>query len=168
MNTTAATVGSSRTKSKECAATVEEVIDDRDCRTKTLPNNIEVVMMTESEFLSLSEGGEMKERKHNKKTFRNIKKEPKKVPQNKRRSIGFDITGECEPSSSKIKVEDLVKDEKESTETPKRRKELWDRPVPPPDLRWTRDPRLPKELNEMNAAIWDYNWAHFAPRKEEY
>jgi hypothetical protein len=67
-------------------------------------------MMTESEFLSLSEGGGMEERKqqfkrkHDKKTSRNIKKEPKKVPQNKGRSIGFDITGECEPSSSKIKV----------------------------------------------------------------
>ena len=77
----------------------------------------------------------------------------------------MDITGECQPTSSKVKVEDLVTDKVESKEQHKR---LWDRPIPPPEPQWIRDPRLPTELNEMNAALWDYNWPQFKPAEEEY
>jgi hypothetical protein len=141
-------------------------------------------MIPESEFISLSKGGEideLKQRRTEKRqqerhsTAKKTKEEPRKVPLNqkhqqkrKMRSIGFDITGECEPTSSKVKVEDLIKEEKEAAGPPEPRRKLWDRPVPPPDLQWIRDPRLPAELNEMNAAIWDYNWSHFAPKGEEY
>jgi hypothetical protein len=131
-------------------------------------------MMTESEFISLSKGGEMEELKQQFKQ-RKAKKEPRKAPlerkqrlREEKRSNEFDITGECEPTSSKVKVEDLVTEEDEAIKIPRRRRELWDRPVPPPDHQWMRDPRLPVELNEMNASMWEYNWPHFAPIVDEY
>jgi hypothetical protein len=149
------------------------VPDERDRRTRFLTNEIEVIMMPESEYLSLSEGGEMEELKQQFKRRKNGKqdKEPRKGPLDnknrpKTRSIGFDITGECEPTSSKIKVEDLAKNDGNATKGTTR--ELWDRPVPPPEHRWVGDPRLPNELNIMNAAMWDYNWAHFRPKGGEY
>jgi hypothetical protein len=63
VDTTAATAGSSRTESRGRAVTVEDVTEERDRRTRVLTNEIEVVMMPESEYLSLSEGGEMEELK---------------------------------------------------------------------------------------------------------
>ena len=113
-------------------------------------------MMPESEFISLSEGRGMEELRQQSK--RRKEKKP----------VGFDISGECEPTSSKVRVEDLVTDADEARKTPRRRRELRDRPVPPPDHRWIRDPRLPVELNEMNTSMWEYNWPHFVPIVDRY
>jgi hypothetical protein len=138
-------------------------------------------MMPESEFISLSKGGELEEMKKNSKQKREKQRnnqpaivelktvlplEPNK--NKKKRTIRFDITGECEPMSSKVKVEDLVTDGDKEPEPPKRHRALWDRPVPPPNLQWISDPRLPKELNEVNAVMWDYKWPHLAPSSEDY
>jgi hypothetical protein len=137
-------------------------------------------MMPESEFKSLSEGEGMEELKQQFKRRKDKtrqqehsdklnEKKPKQTRPNrtsKKISTGIDISDECQPTSSKVRIEDLVTDEDEEIE-PRMRK-LWDRPVPPPEHRWVTDHRLPRELNELNAAMWEYNWQQFTPQGEEY
>jgi len=150
VNTMAATRGSSQTKSEGRAKTIEEIAEDKDRRKQTLTDEIEVILMTESEFISLSEEGEMEELKQQ------FKRKKEKLRQGNK------------PTIEKTKVEDLVTDEDEATKIPRRNRELRDRPVPPPDHRWVRDPRLPAELNEISASMWEYNWPHFAPAVDKY
>ena len=97
---------------------MEDVDDEDDAPRKTL-KGYEALLMTESEFLTLSregEKGELKTQFTNKSTKQ---KEPQRVPNQPKRSRGIDITGECEPTSSKVKVEDLVKDETNEENHPK-------------------------------------------------
>lgn len=147
-----ATAGSTRIGPRGKAATCEDVEELKDARTQSLPNDIETIIMTESEFFSLSERGGIEE--------------PKKVPPRQQRpskNRNIDITGECQPTSSKVKVEDLVTDKVKLQQ-----RKLWDRPIPSPKHQWVRDPRLPVELNEMNAAMWDHNRPQHMPKEEEY
>ncbi|RDB19216.1 hypothetical protein Hypma_013737 [Hypsizygus marmoreus] len=72
---------------------------------------------------------------------------------------------ECQPTSSKVKVEDLVTDEQEEqmfkstqatvddTSSNVSKRSFWDRPVPKPQFEWHYDPRMPREWNEMVAAM---------------
>jgi hypothetical protein len=159
------------------AATCEDVEDPRDKATQGLSDGVDVIILSESEFQSLSKGGEMeglkmqsqqrREKEQQKNTL--VVKEPKRVSLGERRKPnkrqGIDITGECQSTSLKVKVEDLVIDKVEKRG---QHEKLWDRPIPPPEPQWIRDPRLPTELNEMNVAMWDYNWPQFTPAKEEY
>ena len=158
---------------------MEEVEDDENPTTEVL-KDVEIVMMPESEFLTLSERGKMEElkrqfsQKQTKPQKQNMKKPQKAYHNNKadpkraRQSRGIDITGECEPTSSKVKVEDLITNKDEIEHEPLPQTRLWDRPVPPPDLQWTGDLRLPTELNDVTAAMWNYNWPQFVDKKESY
>jgi hypothetical protein len=49
---------------------------------------------------------------------------------------------ECQPTSSKVKVEDLVTDDQDQETLPTRAKthSFWDRPVPKPQFDWSYDP----------------------------
>ncbi|KAG6883919.1 hypothetical protein C0995_011270, partial [Termitomyces sp. Mi166 len=65
---------------------------------------------------------------------------------------------ECQPTSSRVKVEDLITDEEEQStasalETTKSERSLWDRPVGPPDIQWAYDLRMPSEWNEAVASM---------------
>lgn len=71
----------------------------------------------------------------------------------------------CQPTSSKVLVEDLRTDEEEEKflkpqvkldlpeEEVERPKTFWDRPVPKPQYEWIHDTRMPKEWNEMVYAM---------------
>jgi hypothetical protein len=118
---------------------------EKDQRIQVLTNEIEVVLMTKSEFISLSEGGEMKELKQQfqwrkDKTTKDPTRDPLENKQKtKRKPVGFDITGCCKPTSLKIKMENLVTDKGNAIKMSRHQKELWDRPVPPPNHQWIRD-----------------------------
>lgn len=75
----------------------------------------------------------------------------------------------CEPTSSKIKVEDLVKDDKDKDEAPllppkpiTGTRSFWDRPTPPPELDWYYDPCMPDEWNELVYSMNAYRWRHYS------
>ncbi|SJK99800.1 uncharacterized protein ARMOST_03111 [Armillaria ostoyae] len=66
----------------------------------------------------------------------------------------------CQPSSSKVKVEDMVTDEMDDQhfrdhhddyeeEVKPDRRRFWDRPVPPPQMAWPGDARMPIEWNML-------------------
>jgi hypothetical protein len=76
----------------------------------------------------------------------------------------------CQPTSSKIKVEDLVTDEPEGEEqaTNARPRPFWDRPVPKPHFEWTYDPHMPPEWNEMVVSMRAYEGSHEQHPKETY
>ncbi|KAG6869835.1 hypothetical protein C0995_000220, partial [Termitomyces sp. Mi166 len=64
---------------------------------------------------------------------------------------------ECQPTSSSVKVEDLITDEEQSAvsalETTKSEQSFWNRPVGPPDMQWAYDPHMPPEWNEVVASM---------------
>jgi hypothetical protein len=79
----------------------------------------------------------------------------------------------CEPTSSKVKVEDLITAEQElaqnenkqldqnsSTDSGARR--FWDRPVPKPQHDWPYDPRMPDEWNEVIASMHAHERSTFS------
>jgi DNA-binding protein YbaB len=129
---------------------------------EVLPEGIEVVMMPESEFKSLLEGEGMEELEQQFKRRKEKLRQERQptVAKITKKSNRVDITGNCESTSSKVKVEDLITDEDEVKEVPRQQRKLWDRPVPPPDHQWVRDPRLPVELNEMNACRYGSTIGH--------
>ncbi len=89
----------------------------------------------------------------------------------------------CEPTSSNVKVEDLVNSEEENnnireflsaatvgaqTQTPRKRS-FWERPVPHPTLEWVYDPRMPNEWNEIMAnATTAHNIGKNRPAESQY
>ncbi|KAG6858697.1 hypothetical protein C0995_014667, partial [Termitomyces sp. Mi166 len=65
---------------------------------------------------------------------------------------------ECQLTSSRVKVEDLVTDKEEQSaasalETTKSERSFWDRPVEPPDMQWAYDLHMPPEWNEVVASM---------------
>ncbi|KAG6869889.1 hypothetical protein C0995_016466, partial [Termitomyces sp. Mi166 len=65
---------------------------------------------------------------------------------------------ECQPTSSRVKVEDLITDEEEQSaasalETTKSEQSFWDRPVGPPNMQWAYDLHMPPEWNEVVASM---------------
>ncbi|KAG6867541.1 hypothetical protein C0995_004819, partial [Termitomyces sp. Mi166 len=81
---------------------------------------------------------------------------------------------ECQLTSSRVKIEDLVTDEEEQStasavETTKSARSFWDQPVGPPDMQWAYDPRMPLEWNEVVASMVVKNWvASLQPTGEVY
>ncbi|KAG6892345.1 hypothetical protein C0995_004201, partial [Termitomyces sp. Mi166 len=70
---------------------------------------------------------------------------------------------ECQLTSSRVKVEDLVTDEEEQSaasalEKTKSERSFWDRPVGLPDIQWAYDLRMPLEWNEAVASMMIKNW----------
>ena len=68
----------------------------------------------------------------------------------------------------------MEKETTADTDTSKNKKKttggakLRDRPSPPPELRWSHDHRLPRELNELNTAMWDHSWQQFVHKETNY
>ncbi|KAG6869756.1 hypothetical protein C0995_000691 [Termitomyces sp. Mi166 len=65
---------------------------------------------------------------------------------------------ECQSTSSRVKVEDLITDEEEQStasalETTKSERSFWDQPVGPPNIQWAYDPRMLSEWNEAVASM---------------
>ncbi|KAG6893476.1 hypothetical protein C0995_000432 [Termitomyces sp. Mi166 len=65
---------------------------------------------------------------------------------------------ECQPTSSRVKVEDLVTDKEEQSaasalETTKSERFFWDQPVGLPDMQWAYDLHMPPEWNEVVASM---------------
>ncbi|KAG6895755.1 hypothetical protein C0995_011184 [Termitomyces sp. Mi166 len=65
---------------------------------------------------------------------------------------------ECQPTSSRVKVEDLITDEEEQSaastlETTKSERSFWDRPVGLPNMQWAYDLCMPPEWNEVVASM---------------
>ncbi|KAG6881418.1 hypothetical protein C0995_001944 [Termitomyces sp. Mi166 len=81
---------------------------------------------------------------------------------------------ECQLTSSRVKIEDLVMDEEEQStasvaETTKSEQSFWDQPVGPPDMQWAYDPRMLPEWNEVVASMVVKNWvALLQPTGEVY
>lgn len=69
---------------------------------------------------------------------------------------------ECQPTSSQVRVEDLVTDDEDKRGLLQSRDvlgkelcQLWDCPVPSPAMDWGLDPRMPWEWNWLVASmIW--------------
>jgi len=101
-------------------ATIEEVEDEDNMKAKnkkTLPANGRYTLMTESEYIEdilCSERGENLPSKIPKTSKTRVTREEVEKPQPKSKcGKGIDNSNECEPTSSKVKVEDLVTDKKE-------------------------------------------------------
>ncbi|KAG6882379.1 hypothetical protein C0995_014838 [Termitomyces sp. Mi166 len=65
---------------------------------------------------------------------------------------------ECQPTSSRVKVEDLVTDEEEQStasalEATRSEQSFWDQPVGLPNIQWAYDPRMLSEWNEAVASM---------------
>ncbi|PBK92972.1 hypothetical protein ARMGADRAFT_1030433 [Armillaria gallica] len=79
----------------------------------------------------------------------------------------YEPTEECEPTSSKVLVEDLITDADDKAhehdfhidmEIPRpgpTRIQFWDRPRPTPDFAWPGDVRMPDEWNGMIGDMWE-------------
>ena len=107
-------------------------VEDEQVPPKSLPADSPVVLMSEEEFQ-----GTLKKGKH--------PDEPEQAVQCKNeRGKRVVESLECQPTSSQVKVEDLVKDEVYSTMgTVGSTRSLMDRPVPRPGVQWAYDPRMP-------------------------
>jgi hypothetical protein len=117
-------MGSAYMGPKRRTTTCEDIEEQENDRTQSLPDDIEAVIMSESEFQSLSTGGEM-EKKQSKQQkekdqwekmpiVKDTPRKPNKVSLcEQQKSRGIDISKECQPTFSKIRVEDLVTDKDE-------------------------------------------------------
>ncbi|KAG6894040.1 hypothetical protein C0992_007727, partial [Termitomyces sp. T32_za158] len=147
-------------------ATVEDA-DKKLAPMVSLPADAPVVMMSEKEFQGTLEREDGPDRP------RAVERRAVRKPDKARQP---DITCaervdlgslECQPTSSRVKVEDLVTNEVEerrqsaasAAETNESVRSFWDRPVPPPDMQWAYDPRMPQEWNEVVASMVAQRWA---------
>jgi hypothetical protein len=78
---------------------------------------------------------------------------------------------ECQPTSSKVRVEDMVTTEEEKKEVEDsipelQRTRFWDRPIPDLTKHWYRDPRLPPEWNDMVATLIAERFPGEVPQSE--
>ncbi|KAG6881015.1 hypothetical protein C0992_002077 [Termitomyces sp. T32_za158] len=133
----------------------------------SLPADAPVIMISEEEFQGTLERGDGPDRPMT--AEKKAVKKPEKArqpdkPRAERVNLGL---LECQPTSSRVKVEDLVADEVEecrrsaasAVETTDSARSFWDRPVPPPDMQWAYDPRMPPEWNEVVASMVAQRWA---------
>jgi hypothetical protein len=93
---------------------------------------------------------------------------PEINPQTKRLQFVTPELPYCEPTSSKVKVEDLITakqelaqiTEREQNEQPLHtgpgQQSFWDRLIPKPQYDWPYDPCMPDEWNEVIASIRTY------------
>ena len=168
--TTAATVATSQLTECIRKTSIEEVEDEDDAnmkKRKTLPANGRYILMTKSEYMedmNCSEKGENEAT--DAKLAPKAEEKRKKYQSKTDRRGGIDISNECEPTSSRTKVEHLVTDEderiaierQEPPEVNNTSRELFDWPIPPSETYRTYDPRLPNELNELLGAMRLTKW----------
>ncbi|KAG6873024.1 hypothetical protein C0992_009166 [Termitomyces sp. T32_za158] len=151
-------------------ATVEDR-DEEMVPMASLPADAPVIMISEEEFQGTLERGDGPDRPRT--AERKAVKKPDKArqpdkPHAERVNLGL---LECQPTSSRVKVEDLVADEVEecrrsaasAAETTDSARSFWDQPVPPPDMQWAYDPHMPLEWNEVVASMVVQRWAGLSP-----
>src|ERR1700679_2397960 len=135
---------------------------------EALPKGVQALLMTQEECSDTLEGGGSRPpvTKTQKKTdeelpattkatagsLPSVKNNDHRRVRNAEPSVPY-----CEPTSSRIKVEDLVTDDKETQNTTPaldaRHRSFWDRPIPKPQFEWAYDPHMPTEWNEMISAM---------------
>ena len=142
-----------------CKRTVEEVPNNEQANGgPSLPEGANSLLMTEKEYLdTLSKGekGEPPMEITMEKPNNNQKAQCKHL-----RYIEPEIQ-ECQPTSSKVKVKDLVMDDQEEQahidedkqQPATKIQSFWDRPIPKPQFDWPYDPRMPPEWNEEVMAM---------------
>jgi hypothetical protein len=138
---------------------MEEIPDDDNKRNKrTLPEGVPELLMKDEEFKTLQQGEKPIP-------------EPSKLRKNHEK---YKIT-ECQPTSSKVKVEDMITDEEErlleeqdKATTSRNTRSFWDRPTPRPQHDWLHDPRMPDEWNAVVASMRAYEGKRTQPRGEQY
>ncbi|KAG6875938.1 hypothetical protein C0992_001658 [Termitomyces sp. T32_za158] len=123
--------------------------------------------MSEEEFQGTLERGDGPDRPRT--AERKAMKKPDKACQPDKTRAERVILGslECQPTSSRVKVEDLVTDEVEerrqsaasTAKTNDSVRSFWDQPVPLPDMQWAYDPHMPPEWNEGVASMVAQRWA---------
>ncbi|KAG6893328.1 hypothetical protein C0993_001395, partial [Termitomyces sp. T159_Od127] len=132
----------------------------------SLPANALVIMISEEELRGTLERGDGPNRPRT--AERKAVKKPDKArrpdeTRAERVNLGL---WECQPTSSRVRVEDLITDEvKECRQSAASAAEMtnsarpfWDRPVPPPDMQWAYDLRMPPEWNEVVASMVAQRW----------
>ncbi|KAG6873556.1 hypothetical protein C0992_008667 [Termitomyces sp. T32_za158] len=146
--------------------TVEDVVEKL-APMASLPPDAPVIMMPEEEFQGTLERGDgpdrplMAERKAMRKPDKVCLPDKTCIQQVKIGSL------ECQPTTSRVKVEDLVTDEVEESQqsavsaadTSDSVRSFWDQPVPPPDMQWAYDSCMPQEWNEVVALMVAQRWA---------
>ncbi|KAG6882551.1 hypothetical protein C0992_011383 [Termitomyces sp. T32_za158] len=155
-----------RCKDRDGNATVEDVGEEL-APMASLLADAPVIMISEEEFQGTLKRGDGPDRPMT--AEKKAVKKPEKArqpdkPRAERVNLGL---LECQPTSSRVKVEDLVADEVEecrrsaasAVETTDSARSFWDRPVPPPDMQWAYDPRMPPEWNEVVASMVAQRWA---------
>ncbi|KAG6892547.1 hypothetical protein C0992_000139, partial [Termitomyces sp. T32_za158] len=151
-------------------ATVEDVGGEL-APMASLPADAPVIMISEEEFLGTLERGDGPDRPITAEK-KAVKKPDKARQPDKPRAERVNLGSlECQPTSSRVKVEDLVADEvgecrrsaASAAETTDSARSFWDRPVPPPDMQWAYDPRMPPEWNEVVASMVARRWAGSSP-----
>ena len=161
---------------------VEEVEDEETRRIGlALPEGIDMLLVTEEEYRdTLQRGKELPSKlKKPPKNTAGITPASKKTskteplvnkPKAKPKFVEPDIH-ECQPTSSKVRIEDLVTREQEDSQCTVYRqsheepyqpleapasndsvRSFWDRPIPKPQYEWPYDPRMPREWNEVIAS----------------
>ena len=166
-------------------ATIEDVTDSENVRKmESLPPECPSLLMTEEEFLSLPKGeGETKTKPGSKTRKPETEKKPAPVTDTQAQEFEMYYGSQfCEPTSSEIKIEDLVTDEDEKemiselerealkqweSDNPPQKRTFWDRPIPPPQFEWMPDPRMPKEWNEVVASMRTDEWARYKTHTSE-
>lgn len=120
---------------------------------KVLPKGSESLLMSEEEYINTLKSGEKLPVPD---IYSKKKKKVTYVEQN---------IQECQPTSSKVKIEDLITDEEErrldeasriaeqGTVADNNTRSFWDRPVPKQQVIWDHDPRMPKEWNDVVSAM---------------
>ncbi|KAG6862881.1 hypothetical protein C0993_001080 [Termitomyces sp. T159_Od127] len=132
----------------------------------SLPANAPVIMISEEELQGTLERGDGLDRP------RTAERKAVKKPDKARRpdethaervNLG---SWECQPTSSRVRVEDLVTDKVEecrqsaasAAEMTNSARSFWDRPVLPPDMQWAYDPHMPLEWNKVVASMVVQRW----------
>ncbi|KAG6881784.1 hypothetical protein C0992_000215, partial [Termitomyces sp. T32_za158] len=155
-------------------ATVEDVGEEL-APMASLPADVPVVMIPEEEFQGTLERGDGPDRPRTAEK-KAVKKQARQLDKTRAERVNLGSL-ECQPTSSRVKVEDLVTDEVEecgqsaasAAETTDSTRSFWDRPVPPPDMQWAYDLRMPPEWNEGVALMVAQRWAgSLRPTGESY
>ena len=138
---------------------MEEIPDDNNKKNgHTLPGGVHTLLMNDEEFKTLQQGEKLET------------KQPKLTKTHEKPDLM-----ECQPTSSKVKTEDMTTDEKEkiseeqnNTTTSQNTRSFWDKPTHQPQHDWLHDPRMPDECNAVIASMRIYKGNHTSPKGEQY
>ena len=146
---------------------MEEIPDDERINVgPKLPKGATALLMTEKEYLDTLPKGEKPAPAT--KTQQKTPQKTSKTPEFQHKPPKYEY--ECQPTSSKVKVEDLVThdQDQETPSTSTSTRSFWDRPIPKPQFDWSYDPRMPPEWNNVVASMQAHEGNRYIPRGEIY